>query len=131
MRRTFDQITFWKKVDIVFQCIVFITMLLVIICSTFGLFSFYIMATGQLLSAIAWTLADNNLPQRLNSNILRKIIILVCLTLLLILGFSLTTFIMASICMLIIGPFFGIWYFIATVQEQIYFANARKPYYLL
>jgi hypothetical protein len=131
MRRTFDQIAFWKKVDVVFQCLVFITMLLVISFSRWSLFGLYVMAAGQLLSSIAWTLADNDLPQRLNSNTLRKVIISVCLLLLLFLGFAEGAFFIASIGMLVFGPFLGIWYFIATVQEQIYFSKARKPYYLL
>lgn len=131
MRRTFDQIAFWKKVDVVFQCLVFIAMVFVFIFSSLSLFSFYVMAAGQLLSAIVWTLVNTNLPQHFRGNFLRIIIILVCLLLLLLLGFAFQIFLMASIGMLIIGPFLGVGYFIATVQEQIYFANARKPYYLL
>lgn len=132
MKKTFETIALWKRIDIVFQCLVFLVMLFTVCRTEFSIFGLYIMASGQILSCIIWTFALSGGMFRLHAgNIIRVIFIITALILAIILGLNKEVFMMASIMMLLIGPVLGISYFVITIKEYHFYSKARKPYYLL
>lgn len=136
MRKTFETIALWKKLDIVFQCLLFILMIFVIAfeeCSLSSLFGLYIMGLAQLISSIAWILylKRNDIPAMNGSMQFRVAIVIIATVIALSILLNVLVFILLSLTMIVIGPFLCINYFLLTLNELKYYSNARKPYYLL
>jgi hypothetical protein len=132
MRKTFEVIALGKKVDIVFQSIVFAIMIFLFISTSWSFFWWYLMAGAQLLSCIVWVVAlKSDVPKPKGRDNLRKAIIIVCVAIACSIFLDVCLFIFLSASMIIIGPLLGVNYFLQTVDELKYYSNARKPYYLL
>lgn len=133
MKKTFEQIAFYKKLDIAFQCIAFAVALVAVFFSPISIFGLYIMGLAQALSSVVWLIADKvySVQQRPYGKVLRvSIIVIICLSVLLLLINSIA-FLWLSCFLLLGGPVLGISYFVTTIKEQEFYARSRKPYYLL
>jgi len=133
MKHVLALTAFWKKVDIIFQCVLFLIMLIVVCCTPLNIFGLYVMATGQIISAVLWffSLKESDAPQLRSAKRIRSIFLVTGTILIGALMLNMGVFVWISICMLLIGPVLGISYFTITISEYRFYANARKPYYLL
>jgi hypothetical protein len=132
MKKTFERIALWKTIDLCIQGILFVVMLCMICCSSWFLFGMYIMGAAHLLSSIIWAfILDWGMPQYGPARNLRKIILFVGTLLVIMWLFNKSLFFASSMYMVFIGPVLGICYCRFTIIERSFYANARKPYYLL
>lgn len=133
MKQTLALAAFWKKADIIFQCVLFLVMILVVCLTPLNIFGLYVMAVGQIISAALWffSLKESDAPQLKSAERIRVTFLVTAVILIVLLIADLGVFVWASIFMLLIGPILGISYFSITISEYRFYATARKPYYLL
>jgi hypothetical protein len=132
MKQVIALAAFWKKVDIIFQCVLFLLMLVAVFLTQLGVFGLYLMALGQLVSAVMWFFSLNvDTPKLKSANFLRFAVMVIMVILGIILVIDTGLFLAASMFMLWIGPVVGFGYFIITIVEYRFYTRVRKPYYLL
>lgn len=132
MESKFEEIALAKKVDVVYQCLCFVFMVFVVIYTDLKIFGLYIMAAGQVLSALCWLIYfQNDMPQRKFDKGLRWLFVIGGL-LIVLSGMVLpVAFMCISWILLVVGPILGITYFVTSIAEARFYSKARKPYYLL
>lgn len=131
MKRVLNNIAIGKKVDALFQIFAFFVMIIVVTQTSFSLFGLYTLAIAQCISCIAWSLYfTGDTPRYKGGTTIRRIFLIV-LVLLALCAFDNGAFFGISLFMLVLGPILGLAYFVITVNEIVFYSEARKPYYLL
>jgi hypothetical protein len=131
MKRVLNNVAIGKKADAVFQIIAFLAMIVVVAQTSFGLFGLYTLAIAQCISCIAWSLYfTGDTPHYRGGTTIRRIFLIV-LALLLLCALDKGAFFGVSLFMLVLGPILGLAYFVVTVNEIVFYSEARKPYYML
>lgn len=131
MKQVLNNVALGKKIDVVFQIVAFIAMIIVVTQTSLGLFGVYTLAIAQCISCIAWSLFfTSDTPRYKGGTTIRRIFLIV-LALLALSALNVGAFFDISILMLALGPGLGVAYFIITVNEITFYSQARKPYYLL
>jgi hypothetical protein len=131
MKQVLNNVALGKKIDIVFQIVAFLAMIIVVTQTSYGLFGVYTLAIAQCISCIAWSLFfTGDTPRYKGGTTIRRIFLIV-LALLALCAFDKGAFFGISLFMLVLGPGLGIAYFVITVNEMTFYSEARKPYYLL
>jgi hypothetical protein len=131
MKQVLNNVAIWKKVDAVLQIVAFLAMIAIVTQTSFGPFGLYTLAIAQCISCITWNLYfTGDTPRYKGGTTIRRIFLIV-LALLALCAFDKGVFFGASLFMLVLGPGLGLAYFIITVNEVVFYSEARKPYYLL
>jgi hypothetical protein len=131
MKRVLNNVAIGKKADAVFQIIAFLAMIAVVAQTSFGPFGLYTLAIAQCISCIVWSLYFTGDTPRYKGGTTIRRIFLVVLALLLLCVLDRGVFFGVSLFMLVLGPILGLAYFTVTVNEIVFYSEARKPYYLL
>jgi hypothetical protein len=131
MKQVLNNVAMFKKVDAVFQVIAFLAMIAVVAQTGFGLFGLYTLAIAQCISCIAWSLFFTGDTPRYKSGTTIRRIFLMVLALLALSALDEGVLFGVSLFMLILGPILGLAYFTITINEIVFYSEARKPYYLL
>jgi hypothetical protein len=131
MRRVLNNVAIGKKIDVVFQVIAFLAMIAVVPQTSFGLFGLYTLAIAQCISCIAWGLYFTVYTPRYKCGTTIRRVFLIVLALLALCALDEGLLFGVSLFMLVLGPVLGLAYFIITINEIVFYSEARKPYYLL
>ena len=132
MKQTFRYVALFKLLDVVFQVLAFVVMLLCVTCSELGIIGLYIMGAAQSLSCILWKLFFmGGAPETKGGKLIRNLFLVLLIVFSCLVTVFPDTFWLLSCLMLLLGPVSGLAYFTATLNELVFYRNARKPYYLL
>jgi hypothetical protein len=131
MKQVLNNVALFKKVDVIFQIIAFLAMILVVTQTSFSLFGLYTLAIAQCTSCIVWSIFFRGSTPRYKSGTTIRKAFLIALAFLLLCAFDSGAFLGISLLMLVLGPVLGIAYFVITINEMTFYSEARKPYYLL
>lgn len=128
MENRFNAIAFGKKADIIFQCVMFAIMIAAILFNEKSLWSFLfilIMEVAPLLSSIVWLMSLIFKRNAMDEDgMLMRILIVIIFGVLICLGFvGSESFITAFVCIIAVGPFIGIAYFVITCKEYAYYSK--------
>ena len=131
MKQVLNNVAMFKKADAVFQVIAFLAMIAVVAQTSFGLFGLYTLAIAQSISCIVWSLFFTGDTPRYKSGTTIRRVFLIVLALLALCAFDKGLLFGISFFMLVLGPGLGLAYFVITINEIVFYSEARKPYYLL
>lgn len=132
MKKTIELIACFKKADLAFQCIAFLSMVLTVTQTSYGPFGLYVMAIAQCFSCVLWVFfLAGDTPRYAAGTYIRTVFLIILAIMLLALLWLQDAFMLASYILLIVGPVLGVAYFIITILEINFYQKVRKPYYLL
>lgn len=132
MKQVLNNVALGKKIDVVFQVVAFLVMIVAVTQTSYGPFGLYVMAIAQCFSCVLWVFfLAGDTPKHPAGTYIRAIFLIILgITLLALLRLQ-DAFMIVSYILLLVGPFLGIAYFITTIVEINFYQKVRKPYYLL
>lgn len=132
MRILFQNVAFFKYVDICLQVAAFLVMVL-LLCypPSWGPYALFIEAGVQVLSCLFWTVYFSVAAPGYRAGVVIRRVFLIVLGVWLLSYAVPPVFLVLLYSMILLGPVLGTIYFVITVKEARYYRKARKPFFLI